>query len=98
MAWLGSCRRLNIKKVEGNMNKEKLNQLNDLIADIYEADAAALTPETSFSKDLNADSLKRTIFSAELEDLTDVSLSVAKLLYTETVGDLYKELEGWLAQ
>lgn len=78
------------------MNEAKLRELNALIADIYETDESALTPDTSFSKDLNADSMKRTIFSAEVEDLTGISLSVAKLLYLEKVSDVYRELESWL--
>lgn len=78
------------------MNEAKLKELNALIADIYETDESTLTPDTSFSKDLNADSMKRTIFSAEVEDLTGISLSVAKLLYLEKVSDVYRELESWL--
>ena len=78
------------------MNEAKLKELNALIADIYETDESALTPDTSFSKDLNADSMKRTIFSAEVEDLTGVTISVAKLLYLEKVSDVYRELESWL--
>ena len=80
------------------MNEAKLKELNALIADIYETDESALTPDTSFSKDLNADSMKRTIFSAEVEDLTGISLSVAKLLYLEKVRDVYRELESWLKE
>ena len=78
------------------MNVQKLDQLHDLIADIYEADKESLKPETTFSLDLNADSLKRTVFSAELEDLTGISLSIAKLVYMETLSDLYKEVGTWL--
>lgn len=78
------------------MNMQKIDQLNGLIAEIYEADKNILTPETTFSGDLNADSLKRTVFSAELEDMTGISLSVAKLLYMETLNDLYQALASWL--
>ena len=65
------------------------DELNALIADIYVADAASLTEQTRFTQDLDADSMKRTIFAAELEDL-GIEISVAQLVYMETVGDLYK--------
>ena len=65
------------------------DELNALIADIYAADAASITEQTKFTQDLDADSMKRTIFAAELEDL-GIEISVAQLVYMETVGDLYK--------
>ena len=67
------------------------DELNALIADIYVADAASLTEQTRFTQDLDADSMKRTIFAAELEDL-GIEISVAQLVYMETIGDLYKAL------
>lgn len=67
------------------------DELNALIADIYAADAASITEQTRFTQDLDADSMKRTIFAAELEDL-GIEISVAQLVYMETIGDLYKAL------
>lgn len=78
------------------MNEKKLDWLNSLIADVYEVDKSILNPDTSFLEELNADSLKRTVLSAEIEEETRVYVSVAQLLYMEKLADLYKELGEWL--
>ena len=78
------------------MNEKKLDWLNSLIADVYEVDPSILNPDTSFLEELNADSLKRTVLSAEIEEETGIYVSVAQLLYMEKLSDLYKELEEWL--
>jgi len=78
------------------MNEKKLDWLNSLIADVYEVDKSILNPDTSFLEELNADSLKRTVLSAEIEEETGVYVSVAQLLYMEKLADLYKELGEWL--
>ena len=78
------------------MNEKKLDWLNSLIADVYEVDKSILNPDTSFLEELNADSLKRTVLSAEIEEETGVYISVAQLLYMEKLADLYKELGEWL--
>ena len=76
------------------MNEKKLDWLNSLIADVYEVDKSILNPDTSFLEELNADSLKRTVLSAEIEEETGVYVSVAQLLYMEKLADLIRNLEN----
>ena len=61
------------------------------------ADKDSITAGTTFVNDLNGDSMKRAIFSAEVEELTGIEITQAKLRVMETVGDLYAELGDWLA-
>ena len=81
----------------GAADPEKLDKLNALVAEIYGADKDCITAGTTFVNDLNGDSMKRAIFSAEVEELTGIEITQAKLRVMETVGDLYAELGDWLA-
>lgn len=78
------------------MNAEKSAQLNKVIADCFEVNVGVITPDTSFIKDLDASSLKRTVFVAELEELTGSTISVARIKKMETVSSLYEQLNEWL--
>jgi len=48
--------------------QEVYNKIVALIADKFEVDAATITKETSFTKDLDADSIDLVEFVLELED------------------------------
>lgn len=78
------------------MNQEKLAKLNTLIAEVFSVEEKNVKPEASFVYDLDADSFKRVVFMAEVQDLTGIELDAAQLKYMETVKDLYEALKGWL--
>ena len=78
------------------MNAEKLEQLNNLIAEVFEVEKGSVTPDTKFMEDLDSSSLKRMVIVAELEELCGVTLSAAKIKFMTTVSELYEALKDWL--
>ena len=78
------------------MNAEKLEQLNNLIAEVFEVEKGSVTPDTRFMEDLDSSSLKRMVIVAELEELCGVTLSAAKIKFMTTVSELYEALKDWL--
>ena len=85
------------QKVETSYNQEKLEEVNDALAEVFEVDVKTLTPQTSFTKDLNADSLKRVMFIAQLEEISGIKLTLAQLVNMNTLSDLYAGISSWLS-
>ena len=69
------------------MNRDEVFQLiRDHLADELDADAAAITEQTSFKNDLNADSLDLYTLVQELEDTYGVKMSDEEAARITTVG------------
>ena len=78
------------------MNADKLNQLNRLLAEVFEVEKGSVNPDTRFMEDLDSSSLKRMVIVAELEELCGITLSAAKIKFMTTVSELYEALKDWL--
>jgi len=78
------------------MSAERLNQLNSLLAEVFEVENDSITSATRFIDDLDSSSLKRMVIIAELKELTGITLTAAKIKFMTTVNELYEELKDWL--
>ena len=78
------------------MNNEKQNRLNDILAEVFEVEKGSISYETRFVEDLNANSMKRVVIAAELEELSGISFTPAKIKFMKTVSELYAALRDWL--
>ncbi|WP_057735993.1 acyl carrier protein [Liquorilactobacillus uvarum] len=73
--------------------KEIFNKIAKIIHDRFELDQSKITPELTFSSDLDADSIDIVEFVLELEDTFGAEIpdeDAEKLL---TVGDVVKYIE-----
>ena len=78
--------------------KEIFNKIAKIIHDRFELDQSKITPELTFSSDLDADSIDIVEFVLELEDTFGAEIpdeDAEKLL---TVGDVVKYIEEHQAQ
>jgi acyl carrier protein len=64
-----------------------------LLAAQFEVDAAAITADTDFVEDLNADSLDVVDMLMSLEDEFDVEIPDSEIENIHTVGDLVSFIE-----
>lgn len=70
-----------------------LEEIKELVAEALGTDAAELTEETSFSDDLNADSLDLFEMVMELEDKFGVKIPTEDLEQIKTIGDVRDYIE-----
>lgn len=70
-----------------------LEEIKELVAETLGADVEELTEETSFSEDLNADSLDLFEMVMELEDKFGVKIPTEDLEEIKTVGDVKNYIE-----
>ena len=65
----------------------EFEKIRDVIAEQMGIDAGSITPETSFAKDLNADSLDIFQIISELEDIFGMEFANEDADKIKTVGD-----------
>lgn len=70
-----------------------LEEIKELVAEALGADVGELTEETSFTEDLNADSLDLFEMVMELEDKFDVKIPTEDLENIKTIGDVKQYIE-----
>lgn len=70
-----------------------LEEIKALVAESLGADLEELTEETSFSEDLNADSLDLFEMVMELEDKFGVKIPTEDLEKIKTIGDVRDYIE-----
>lgn len=70
-----------------------LEEIKELVAEALGADVGELTEETSFTEDLNADSLDLFEMVMELEDKFDVKIPTEDLETIKTIGDVKQYIE-----
>ncbi len=70
-----------------------LEEIKALVAESLGADLEELTEETSFSEDLNADSLDLFEMVMELEDKFGVKIPTEDLETVKTIGDVRDYIE-----
>ena len=70
-----------------------LEKVKEIVAEALGADAAELTEETSFQKDLGADSLDLFEMVMSFEEEFDKEIPTDDLTKLETIGDVVKYLE-----
>ena len=70
-----------------------LEKIKAIVAENLGADKASITPETSFSEDLKADSLDLFEMVMSLEDTCGVEIPTEDLETMVTVGDVAEYLE-----
>ena len=68
-------------------------EIKAIVAENLGADKASITPETSFSEDLKADSLDLFEMVMSLEDTCGVEIPTEDLETMVTVGDVAEYLE-----
>ena len=68
-------------------------EIRAIVAENLGADKASITPETSFSEDLKADSLDLFEMVMSLEDTCGVEIPTEDLETMVTVGDVAEYLE-----
>ncbi len=86
----------NGKQIRNGIRKGKkimLEEIKELVAETLGTDVEELTEETSFSEDLNADSLDLFEMVMELEDKFDVKIPTEDLEQIKTIGDVKKYIE-----
>ncbi len=70
-----------------------LEKVKEIVAEALGADAAELTEETSFQKDLGADSLDLFEMVMSFEEEFGKEIPTDDLTKLETIGDVVKYLE-----
>lgn len=70
-----------------------LEEIKGLVAETLGTDVVELTEETSFSDDLNADSLDLFEMVMELEDKFGVKIPTEDLEQIKTIGDVKEYIE-----
>ena len=70
-----------------------LEEIKELVAESLGASIEELTEETSFSEDLDADSLDLFEMVMELEDKYDVKIPSEDLENIKTIGDVKQYIE-----
>lgn len=77
----------------GKEGQEMLEEIKGLVAESLGADVEGLTEETSFTEDLNADSLDLFEMVMELEDKFGVKIPTEDLESIKTIGDVKQYIE-----
>ncbi len=72
----------------------EFDKLAEIIADQLSVDAEDITPDTSFTEDLNADSLDLMEVIVTLEDELDIQIADEELQNIKTVGDAYELIKA----
>ncbi len=72
----------------------EFDKLAEIIADQLSVDVEDITPDTSFSEDLNADSLDLMEVIVTLEDELDIQIADEELQNIKTVGDAYELIKA----
>ena len=83
-------------KTKNGIRKGKnimLEEIKELVAETLGTDVEELTEETSFSDDLNADSLDLFEMVMELEDKFGVKIPTEDLEQIKTIGDVKEYIE-----
>lgn len=83
-------------KTKNGIRKGKnimLEEIKELVAETLGTDVEELTEETSFSDDLNADSLDLFEMVMELEDKFGVKIPTEDLEQIKTIGDVKDYIE-----
>lgn len=83
-------------KTKNGIRKGKnimLEEIKELVAETLGTDVEELTEETSFSDDLNADSLDLFEMVMELEDKFGVKIPTEDLEQIKTIGDVKAYIE-----
>lgn len=70
-----------------------LEEIKELVAETLGTDVEELTETTSFSEDLNADSLDLFEMVMELEDKFGVKIPTENLENIKTIGDVKEYIE-----
>ena len=65
----------------------------ELLADKFDADASAMTMETSIKDDLNADSLDVVELMMDMEDNFGIKISDEEAMKLSTIGDIVKYID-----
>lgn len=65
----------------------------ELLADKFDADASAMTMETSIKDDLNADSLDVVELMMDLEEQFGIAISDEEAMKLSTIGDIVKYID-----
>lgn len=65
-----------------------------LLAEKFDADASAMTPETSIKEDLNADSLDIVELMMDLEEECGITIPDEDAMNLSTIGDIVAYIEA----
>lgn len=65
----------------------------ELLADKFDADASAMTMDTSIKDDLNADSLDVVELMMDLEEQFGITISDEEAMKLSTIGDIVKYID-----
>ncbi len=75
------------------MRREEIFEtVREILAEVLNR-PVEITPETSFEKDLEVDSLRAMEILAAVEDRFDITVPINVLNEIRTVGDLVREIE-----
>lgn len=78
--------------------EEIIEKVNTLLADEFEVDASALTPDANVKETLSLDSLSLVDLVALIQQTYKVKIPVADLRQIQTFTDLYDYIESHLPQ
>ena len=78
--------------------EEIVKQVNTLLAEEFEVDAAAFTPDANVKETLNLDSLSLVDLVALVQQTYKVKIPASELGSIRTFGNLYDYIESHLPQ
>jgi acyl carrier protein len=85
--------------VLSDMSKDQLQEwVVQLLAEMFELDAAALTPESNLYADLDIDSIDAVDLAVKLKQLTGKRLQPEVFKTIRTIGDVVDALSGMTEQ
>ncbi|RHJ93489.1 acyl carrier protein [Parabacteroides bouchesdurhonensis] len=76
--------------------EEIVTQVNDLLAEEFEVDAATFTPEANVKETLNLDSLSLVDLVALVQQTYKIKIPVEELRSIQTFNNLYDYIESHL--
>lgn len=79
-------------------HEEIVKQVNELLAEEFETDAATFTPDANVKETLNLDSLSLVDLVALIQQTYKVKIPVSDLRSIQTFNNLYDYIESHLPQ
>ncbi|WP_308364455.1 MULTISPECIES: acyl carrier protein [unclassified Microbulbifer] len=81
-----------------NSKEAILSELTDILVEMFEVDAADITPEAHLSDDLDIDSIDAVDLIVRLKELTGKKIAPEEFKSVRTVGDVVAAIQTVMGQ
>lgn len=81
-----------------NNKEEILSELTGILVEMFEVDAADVTPDAQLSDDLDIDSIDAVDLIVRLKELTGKKIAPEEFKSVRTVGDVVTAIEKVMAE